>query len=103
MARTLIWTETALQDLDEAAEYIARDSKFYAKAFVKESRQAARSLKRFPERGRIVPELGEPEIREIFVRSYRLIYKLEDTKRIYVVRFIHGARDFSARWSQGTP
>lgn len=42
MARTLIWTETALQDLDEAAEYIARDSKFYAKAFVKEARQAAR-------------------------------------------------------------
>jgi plasmid stabilization system protein ParE len=102
MARTLIWTETALQDLDEAAEYIARDPKFYAKAFVKEARQAARSLKRFAERGRIVPELNEPEIREFFVRRYRLIYKLEGTKTIYVVRFIHGARDFSTVWSQKT-
>lgn len=98
MARTLIWTETALHDLDEAAAYIARDSKFYAKAFVKEARQAARSLKRFAERGRIVPELGDPQIREIFVRRYRLIYKTEGTKRIYVVRFIHGARDFSSLW-----
>jgi plasmid stabilization system protein ParE len=64
MARTVIWTETALRDLDEAAEFIARDSKFYAAAFVKEARQAARSLKRFAERGRIVPEVGKTEIRD---------------------------------------
>ena len=49
MARTVIWTETALKDLDQAAEFIARDSKFYAAAFVREARQAARSLKRFAE------------------------------------------------------
>lgn len=41
-------------------------------------------------------------MREIFVRRYRLIYKLEGAKTIYVVRFIHGARDFSAVWSQKT-
>jgi plasmid stabilization system protein ParE len=41
----MIWTEAALQDLDEAAEFIARDSKSYAAAFVREARQAARSLK----------------------------------------------------------
>jgi plasmid stabilization system protein ParE len=58
MARTVVGTETALRDLDQAAEFISRDSKFYAAAFVKEARQAARSLKRFAERGRIVPELG---------------------------------------------
>ena len=98
MARTIIWTEAALQDLAEAAEFIAQDSKFYAKSFVKEARQAARSLKRFAERGRVVPELGAPEIRELFVGRYRLIYKIESTKAVYVVRFIHGARDFRALW-----
>jgi hypothetical protein len=36
-----------------------------------EARQAARSLKRFAERGRIVPEVGDPGIRELFVRRYR--------------------------------
>jgi plasmid stabilization system protein ParE len=98
MARTVIWTEAALLDLDEAAEFIARDSKSYAAAFVREARQAARSLKRFAERGRIVPELGEPEIRELYIRRYRLIYKIDATNKIYIVRFIHGARDFSALW-----
>jgi toxin ParE1/3/4 len=96
MARTVIWTEGALKDLDQAAEFIARDSKFYAAAFVREARQAARSLKRFAERGRVVPELGKPEIRELFIRRYRLVYKIEAANKIYVVRFIHGARDFSA-------
>jgi toxin ParE1/3/4 len=100
MARTVIWTETALRDLDQAAEFIARDSKFYAAAFVREARQAARSLKRFAERGRIVPEVGQPEIRELFVRRYRLVYRIEPADRIYIVRFIHGARDFNALWPQ---
>lgn len=98
MARTVIWTETALKDLDQAAEFIARDSKFYAAAFVREARQAARSLKRFSDRGRVVPEVGKPEIRELLVRRYRLVYKMEGTNKIYIVRFIHGARDFSALW-----
>ena len=98
MARTVIWTETALKDLDQAAEFIARDSKFYAAAFIREVRKAARSLKRFAERGRIVPEVGKPEIRELFVRRYRLIYKIDGVDRIYIVRFIHGARDFSTLW-----
>lgn len=35
MARTITWTETALTDLDQAAEFIARDSKFYAAALVR--------------------------------------------------------------------
>ena len=98
MARTVIWTETALKDLDQAAEFIARDSKFYAAACVREARQAARSLKRFVERGRVVPEVGKPEIRELFVGQYRLVYKIESANRIYIVRFIHGARDFSTLW-----
>ena len=42
--------------------------------------------------------LGKPEIRELFVRRYRLIYKIEAANRIYIVRGIHGARDFSELW-----
>ena len=30
MARTVGWTETAAQDLEEAAAFIGRDSRFYA-------------------------------------------------------------------------
>ena len=85
-------------DLEEAADYIARDSAYYAAAFVREVQEAARSLNYFAERGRVVPELNEQSIREIFVRSYRLIYQVKE-KTIFVIGFIHGARDLDALWN----
>jgi len=35
MVRTIRWTETAIEDLNEAARFINRDSPYYAAAFVK--------------------------------------------------------------------
>jgi toxin ParE1/3/4 len=92
MDRKVIWTEAAWLDLEEAATFIARDSPHYAAAFVREVRDAARSLSRLSERGRVVPEFGNPQIREIFVRNYRLIYSLS-VGSVSILAFIHGARD----------
>ena len=36
MAREVVWTDPAWEDLEAAAEYIARDSEHYAAAFVQE-------------------------------------------------------------------
>lgn len=74
MARTIRWTESATSDLEEAAEFIARDSRFYAAALVRETQEAAQSLRSLAERGRMVPEISAPDIRELFIRNYRLIY-----------------------------
>jgi toxin ParE1/3/4 len=100
MARTvrLIWTESALADVDAAAAYITRDSKVYAAAFVKKVRARARSLKRFPESGALVLELGDPNTREVYVSGYRLIYAVEP-EQVAVLRVIHGARDFWRAWN----
>jgi toxin ParE1/3/4 len=43
--RTVKWTESATSDLEEVAEFIARDSRFYASAVVREARKASRSLR----------------------------------------------------------
>ncbi len=99
MARRLAWTEAASSDLQEAARYIARDSPYYAAAFVREVRAAARALRVFSERGRVVPELGQPDIRELFVRSYRLVYSVTQ-KQVCVLALIHGARDFTPAWAK---
>ena len=96
MARRVVWAEAASSDLEEAAGYIARDSRYYAAAFVREVRAAARS-RVSPERGRVVPELGRPEIRELFVRSHRLVYNVAP-KQTCVLALIHGARDFTKVW-----
>jgi len=93
------WTEVAWSDLEAAADYIARDSPHYAAAFVGEVREAARSLDRFARRGRVVPELANPDIREISVRSFRLIYQVA-VGGVNILAFIHGARDLAALWAR---
>lgn len=60
--------------------------------------QVAASLSTLSERGRVVPELNNPSIRETFVFRYRLMYRVDDTT-VVVVAFLHGARDF-AKWRQ---
>jgi toxin ParE1/3/4 len=99
MARKVTWTESAWIDLEEVADYIDKDSPHYAGAFVREVRDAARSLAYLAERGRTVPEFNDPSIRELFVRSYRLIYQVTG-QTVYIVGFIHGARDLAALWDR---
>ncbi|MBZ0331304.1 type II toxin-antitoxin system RelE/ParE family toxin [Halomonas sp. ANAO-440] len=91
MARAIAWSPEALEDLELIAEFIERDSAFYARAVVTKLIDATRALGDFPEIGRVVPELGLPSIRERFVYSYRLIYRIE-AERILVLGVIHGRR-----------
>lgn len=83
------WSPEATEDLEAIAEYIARDSGYYARAVVTETILVSRNIGEFPRIGRIVPETGDENIRERFVHSYRLIYRIEQ-ERILVVAVIHG-------------
>ena len=87
----MIWTEPAWDDVEAAAEYIARDSEYYAAAFVREIKEAAKSLCEMAERGQIVPEFGDASVRELLVRPYRLVYRLEP-EDVTILAVIHGAR-----------
>ena len=91
MARKVDWTDPAWNDLSGIAEYIARDSEYYAAAFVQEIKEAAASLAEFAERGQVVPEFGDPSIRELLVKSYRLVYKVSEN-RVVILALIHGAQ-----------
>lgn len=99
MALSVRWTESAWQDLEEVADYIARDSRYYAATFVADVRDAARSLAALANRGRVVPELGEQSIREIFISHYRLIYQVTPDS-VSILAFIHGARDLASLWQR---
>jgi toxin ParE1/3/4 len=99
MARNVIWAYAAGEDLEAAASYIHRDSPVYAVSFVERVLEAGRSLNEFAERGRVVPELSDSSIREIFVFSYRLVYRIEDD-RISILALIHGRRDFQKAWDE---
>ena len=93
MAYKVVWSPEAIEDLQSIAEYIQRDSEFYARAVVTKILDVSRSVKDFPLIGRIVPELENENIRERFVYSYRLIYQIK-TQQILIVAVIHGRRLF---------
>lgn len=85
------WSPEATEDLEAVAEYIARGSEYYARAVVTEILSVSRSACEFPLIGRIVPEIGDEHIRERFIYSYRLVYRVE-SERILIVAVIHGKR-----------
>jgi plasmid stabilization system protein ParE len=94
--RRVVWTNQAQLALNEALDYIAQDSVDGARAVLHQALAAASGLETLSERGRVVPELGNPSVREVFVFRYRLLYEVADAE-IRILAFIHGAQDF-ARW-----
>ena len=91
MARGLAWSPEAIEDIESIALYIERDSQWYAKAVASRIVETAETIPEFPEMGRVVPEIGDTSIRERFVYSYRIIYRVEP-ERILVAAVIHGSR-----------
>ncbi len=69
MDYTVVWSEGVLDDIDALADYIARDSFFYAQQVVGVILGLGDSLATQPARGRVVPELNDTAIRELFVYS----------------------------------
>jgi addiction module RelE/StbE family toxin len=87
----IVWSPTADNDLNEIIDYIAQDSIEYALSFYEEVRDRVENLRDFPKLGRKVPELDNPNIRELILRNYRIIYKYSK-ENIQIIRIIHGSR-----------
>jgi toxin ParE1/3/4 len=84
---------SARRDLQDIVRYISLDSPERAVGFGQFLIDSSKRLAEFPEMGRVVPEFGDPAIREIVVRSYRVIYCVDHGDcRVDVARFWHGAR-----------
>lgn len=91
MAHRLAWSPEAIEDIEAIASYIERDSLWYARAVVAKIVETAEAIPDHPELGRIVPEIDDRSIRERFVYSYRIIYRIEQ-ERILVATVVHGSR-----------
>jgi plasmid stabilization system protein ParE len=91
MDYTIVWSDRALDDIDAIAAFIARDSARYAREVVERIFEVEERLERFPFGGRRLPELKESPFREVFVHSFRVIYRT-GTESATVVAVIHGRR-----------
>ena len=91
----VIWTKPARADLKHIHDFIAEDSKHYAKKVAQEIREKTDILNKLPEIGKMVPEVGKPEIQELHIYSYRIMYEVKNDT-CYVLAVIHKRGDFSA-------
>ncbi len=88
------WSLTAENDLRAIEEFIAKDSVPHAISFIDRLIESAEKLSSSPKIGRVVPEFGREDLREVLYRDYRVVYQLHgDTATI--LRVVHGTRDLA--------
>ncbi|MFT6399410.1 MAG: plasmid stabilization system protein ParE [Bradymonadia bacterium] len=85
------WTRGAIEDLKEIRSYIALDDAKAAARWIQRLRERAGLASHNPGAGRVVPEFGRDDIREVFVRSYRLVYRALPAE-IHVLTVFEGRR-----------
>jgi addiction module RelE/StbE family toxin len=71
------WTDQAVQDLQSIRQFIERDSPRYGRLVAERLYDATARIEVFPLSGRMVPELGREDIRELIVGDYRIVYRLD--------------------------
>jgi len=90
----VIWAPSALKDIAGVADYIADDSPEMAALFVRRLVEAAERLQDFPRSGRVIPEIGHSDCREVIYGAYRIMYRLE-ADEVWITGVVHGARDWA--------
>ncbi len=69
------WSPQAVRDVELIREYIAQDSPRYADLVAARIIASVDRLRAFPQSGRVVPERGDQEIREVIVGLFRVVYR----------------------------
>ncbi|MGB5736239.1 MAG: type II toxin-antitoxin system RelE/ParE family toxin [Thiohalocapsa sp.] len=87
----VIWSQPARADLRSIHDFIAHDSRFYAKKVVQDIREKTDILEQLPKAGKKVPELNEDCVRELSLYSYRIIYEIRE-RGISVLAVVHKLR-----------
>jgi plasmid stabilization system protein ParE len=88
----VIWTDQSIEDINNIAEFIAKDSFKYAQIQVNTFFDLALLLEKSPKMGRRVPETNDDSIRELITGSYRIIYKIRTEKEILIITVHHSSR-----------
>ncbi len=88
----VIWAPSALNDIESIAEYIERDSVDQAALFVTRIIEMTDRLAKFPESGRMIPEIKVRNCREIIYGAYRIMYRINKDE-LWITGIGHAARN----------
>ena len=86
------FTLQSISDLEDIAEYISKDSFFYASMQVQKLIKRTDLLEKQPLRGRVVPELKIKSIRELIEGNYRIVYRIVNDNMSHILTFHHSKR-----------
>ena len=88
----IIWTNPALEDLNDIAEYIALSNLQSAKNLVSKIFEKVERLEMFPESGKKPIELANLNYREVVVNPCRIFYKI-DSDKVFILHVMRQERD----------
>ncbi len=91
----VVWTKSAVSDLESIIEYIAENSPLTASALFRKLRKQIDTLSYSPQRGRHIPELQEQGIflyRELIISPWRIMYRVHE-RIVYIMAIIDSRRN----------
>ena len=86
------WTKLALEDIENIATFIAKDSAFYATLQVERIFERVKILESHPEFGRVILKLDSKSLRQLIEGSYRIIYQIVSPTQIDILTIHHSSR-----------
>lgn len=89
------WAQVARRDLFAIADYLVERNPDAAASTIDKLERSAAALKRSPERGRVIPEFAQlqlREYRELIVPPYRLVYRVVG-RRVLVLGVLDSRRN----------
>jgi toxin ParE1/3/4 len=92
----VVWTRQARRDLRNIRDFIATDAPLLADIVVGRLIAAVGRLQDFPLSGRVVPEVGREDVREVISSNFRIVYRLRETR-------VEVATVFHSTWSVRLP
>lgn len=91
--RKITWAPSAYRDFKEGFDYVAGENAPAARAWAKQILSSIEKLERFPQLGRLIPEIGKSRYREIVAGEYRIFHEVRE-KEILIFRILHSKRLF---------
>ncbi len=89
----VILSPKAVGDLETIVRYISLTNPNAARKVGQSLLAKTRELSQFPFKGQKVPEFNSPSIRQLILKPYRVVYRVEeDKKRISIARFWHSSQ-----------
>ncbi|MBG1271754.1 type II toxin-antitoxin system RelE/ParE family toxin [Nostoc sp. WHI] len=90
----VVLSPKAVGDLEAIVRYIALSNPEAARKLGQRLLEKSKELSQFPLKGQKVPEFDDPNIRQLILKPYRVVYRVEDEKkRISIARFWHSAQE----------